>query len=81
MKQVFEKFKNMLIIHPKYQGYVCGYTDSHVILAVETDSKDFFRKLQNPLIMEEYKDVKYRYVLEDERELIKQSRNEVTKNV
>lgn len=81
MNQVFEKFKNMLVVHPKYQGFVCGYTDSHLILAVETDSKDFFRKLQNPVIMEEYKDVKYRYVLEDERELIKQSRNEVTKNV
>ena len=65
----------MLIVHPKYKGYVCGSNDSHVILAVETDNKDFFRKLQNPFIMEEYKDTKYRYVFEDERELIKQSAN------
>jgi hypothetical protein len=66
----------MLVTHKRYKGHVCGYTDSHIILAVETkDDKNFFRKLQNPYIMEEYKDTKYRYVFEDERELIKQSQN------
>jgi hypothetical protein len=66
----------MLVIHPTYQGYVCGYNEAHFILAVETkDDKNFFRKLQNPYIMEEYKDIKYRYVYEDERELIKQYSN------
>ena len=79
MEKIFNQYKNMLIVHPGYQGYVCGYNDSHVILAVETDSKDFFRKLQNPYIMDEYKDVKYRYVFEDERELIKQSNHESSK--
>lgn len=76
MEIVFNQYKNMLIIHPKYQGRVCGYNDAHIILAVETDdTKNFFRKLQNPYIMEEYKDTKYRYVFEDERELIKQFNN------
>ena len=80
METVFNKYKNMLVVHPKYQGYVCGYTDAHIILAVETkDDKNFWRKLQNPFIMEEYKDVKYRYAFEDERELIKQSKNERNK--
>ena len=79
METVFNKYKNKLVVHPKYQGYVCGYTDAHIILAVETTNKDFFRKLENPNILEEYKDVKYRYVLEDERELIKQSINERNK--
>ena len=79
MEKIFNQYENMLIVHPRYQGYVCGYNDSHVILAVETDSKDFFRKLQNPYIMDEYKDVKYRYVFEDERELIKQSTNALYK--
>ena len=75
MEKVFEKFKNMLIVHDKYQGHVCGYTLSHIILAVETkDDKNFFKKLQNPVIMDEYKDSKYRYIYEDERELIKQSK-------
>jgi len=75
MEKVFNQYKNMLVVHPKYQGHVCGYNDSHIILAVESSNKDFSRKLQNPHIMEEYKDIKYRYVFEDERELIKQSNN------
>lgn len=80
MKQIFEKFKNMQIVHDKYKGKVCGYNDSHIILAVETkDDKNFWRKLQSPTIMEEYKDVKYRYIFEDERELIKQFGNERNK--
>lgn len=79
METVFNKYKNMLVIHPSYKGYVCGYNDAHIILAVETTSKDFFRKIQAPYIMEEYKDVKYRYVLEDERELIKQFGHEGNK--
>jgi hypothetical protein len=79
METVFNKYKNMLVVHDKYQGYVCGYNDAHIILAVETKSDNFFRKLQNPYILEEYKDTKYRYVFEDERELIKQSVNERNK--
>ena len=76
MERVFNLCKGFKIVHPKYTGIVCGYTDNHFILAVETkDDKNFWRKLQNPYIMDEYKDVKYRYIFEDERELIKQSEN------
>jgi len=77
MEKLFNLYKEFVITHPKYKGVVCGYNDSHIILAVETkDDKNFFRKLQNPYIMEQYKDTKYRYVFEDERELIKQSNND-----
>lgn len=80
METVFNQYKNMLVVHNNYKGHVCGYNDSHIILAVETkDDKNFWRKLQNPFIMEEYKDVKFRYVFEDESELIKQSKNETNK--
>ena len=81
METVFNKYKNMLVVHNKYKGHVCGYNDSHIILAVETDSKDFFRKLQNPFIMEEYRDIKYRYAFEDERELIKQFKHETNTRI
>ncbi len=74
MEKVFNQYKNKLIVHPKYKGYVCGYNDSHIILAIETTSKDFFRKIQITHILEEYKDAKYRYSLEDEREIIQQSK-------
>lgn len=80
MERIFNYYKNMLVVHPKYKGYVCGYNDSHIILAVETkDDKNFWRKLQNPTIMDEYKDTKYRYIFEDERELIKQFGHEENK--
>ena len=71
MERLFEQFKHMLVVYPKYQGYVCGYNDAHFILAVETkDDKNFFRKMENPFILEEYKDTKYRYIFEDEPKLL-----------
>lgn len=76
MEKLFQQFKNMLVVYPKYQGYVCGYNDAHFIVAVETrDDKNFFRKMENPTILEEYKDTKYRYVFADESDLLKQLKN------
>ena len=67
----------MLVVYPKYQGYVCGYNDAHFIIAVETrDDKNFFRKMENPVIMEQYKDTKYRYIFADESQLLKQLKND-----
>ena len=77
MEKVFNQFKGMLIVHPKYKGHVCGYNDAHFILAVETrDDKNFFRKIENPIIMEQYKDTKYRYIFVDESQLLKQLKND-----
>jgi hypothetical protein len=76
MERLFEQFKNMLVVYPKYQGYVCGYNDAHFIVAVETrDDKNFFRKMENPTIMDQYKDTKYRYIFADESDLLKQLKN------
>jgi len=76
MEKLFEQFKNMLLVYPKYQGYVCGYNDAHFIVAVETsDVKNFFRKIESPYIMDEYKDTKYRYVFADESDILKQIKN------
>ena len=77
MKKLFDIYQKKLITHPGYKGVICGYTDVNFILAVE--GKEGFRKFsknQNTFILEEYKDAKYRYIFEDEREVIKQSRNE-----
>lgn len=82
MENLFNLFKGFIITHPGYSGVVCGYNHDHFILAVETDdNKNFFRKLENPYIMEEYKDTKYRYVFENESEILKQMKSEQTKNV
>jgi hypothetical protein len=76
MEKLFQQFKNMLVVYPNYQGYVCGYNDAHFIIAVETkDDKNFFRKIESPYIMEEYKDTKYRYVFADESDILKQIKN------
>jgi len=80
MEKLFEQFKNMLVVYPKYQGYVCGYNDAHFIIAVETrDDKNFFRKMENPVIMEQYKDTKYRYIFADESDILKQFNNDKRK--
>jgi hypothetical protein len=74
MENLFEQFKNMLVVYSNYKGYICGYNDDHFIVAVETnDSKNFFRKLENTYIMDEYKDTKYRYIFADESQLLKQA--------
>ena len=76
MEILFKKFKGTIITHPRYTGVVCGYTNNHFILAVETkDDKNFFRKLENPFILDEYKDSKYRYIFENESEIEKQIKN------
>lgn len=77
MEILFNLFKGQQIKHPNYSGVVCGYDDSRFILAVEThdDKGIFFRRLRkddNVFIMDEYKDVKYRYVYENESEILKQ---------
>ena len=74
MENLFNLFKELLITHTNYKGIVCGYDESRFIIAVETkDDKNFFRKLKyNPFILEKYKDSKYRYVYENESEILKQ---------
>jgi hypothetical protein len=80
MERLFNQYKEKVVTHPNYSGVVCGYDDSRFILAVEThdDKGIFFRRLtkhDNAFILDEYRDAKYRYVYEDEREIIKQSKN------
>ena len=74
MEEIYNELKGTLVVHNKYQGVVCGYAEAHFILAVESkDVKNFFRVLKNDFFVEEeYKDSKYRYVLEDERTIVKQ---------
>jgi len=80
MEKLFNQFKHILIVHSKYQGYVCGYNDAHFILAVETTNKDFFRMMKKEFfVLDEYKDAKYRYVYEDENAILKQINNNENK--
>jgi hypothetical protein len=83
MEHLFNLYKQKTITHSNYSGVVCGHDDSRFILAVEThdDKGIFFRRLRkddNAFILDEYKDAKYRYVYEDEREILKKIKNEST---
>ncbi len=79
MEKLFNLYKGILVIHPSYEGIVCGYDDSRFILAVETSNDiDFFRRMRkndNTYILEEYKDAKYRYVYENESVILKHIKN------
>lgn len=81
MEIVYNKFKGMEIVHKNYKGILCGYNDEHFILAVEGNPSLSFRKLPRTSVidLEQYKDVKYRYIYENESELIKQA-NEQKRN-
>lgn len=74
MKSVFDRFKGLKVENPGYTGIVCGYTDCHIILAVETKIQGkFFRTLKKDFyVEEEFKDPKYRYIFEDESTIEKQ---------
>jgi len=74
MEKLFQTFKDTLIVHESYQGVVCGYCETHFILAVETtDTFKFFRALKaDHFIEDEYKTLKYRYIFEDEKTIEKQ---------
>ncbi len=81
MEELFESFKGTMIVYPSYQGAVCGYNDSNFLIAIETKKLDpmivfkkgLFRVIsKDTFIAEEYKDQKYRYLLEDESAIIKQ---------
>ena len=78
MEKVFNQFKGMEIVHDNYKGILCGYNDEHFILAVKASSSAYaFRKLpKESVIMEDYISNKYKYVYENETELIKQSKDE-----
>lgn len=78
MEKVFNQFKGMEIVHPSYSGILCGYNDEHFILAVKASSSAFsFRKLpKESVILEDYISNKYKYVYENESELIRQYKNE-----
>lgn len=81
MEEIYEELKGTLIVHNTYQGIVCGFNDTHFILAVETKDNKFFRVLKKDFFVEdEFKDLKYRYILEDEREIVKQKKQWQQKN-
>ena len=75
MERVFKEYDGLIITHKKYKGVLCGYNEEHFIIAVEGNPDISFRKLPKSSVIpnEEYKTSKYRYIYENESEIIKQA--------
>jgi len=72
MKELFEQFLGIVIRHSKYQGVVCGYNEEHFILAIESHKPTGFSRLDAKYIAPEYNTSQYKYVYEDEAEILRQ---------
>jgi len=70
MEKLFNQFKYYRIESFDKIGTVCGYTDNHFLVAVETDSKTFFKKPKKAFILEEFDDPKFRFANVDESTLL-----------
>ena len=79
MERVFNQFKGLEIVHIGYTGVLCGYNDEHFILAIKASSSSYgFRKLpKESIIIDDYISNKYKYVYENESELIKQANEKI----
>lgn len=74
MERIFNQYKGLEITHSDYKGILCGYNDEHFILAIKASSSAYgFRKLpKESVIIDDYISSKYKYVYENESEIIKQ---------
>ena len=68
MKAVYDKYKGKFI--DSEQGYVAGYSDSHIIVAKKQNCKACFRRLdKGTYISEDFKSKDWRYVYFNEMNL------------
>jgi hypothetical protein len=73
MEIVYKRYKNKVITHNNYTATCCGYTDSNLILATTDRPNCCFRKVDKSMyIQDDFRDVKFKYVFEDEQEFLKQ---------
>lgn len=78
MKILYEKWKNKKVNYGGVFGFVCGYTDETLLIAMEFNPPYSFRKFgkQSHYISDEWKDSKYRYAYALESTLEKEYPNE-----
>lgn len=69
MERIYEKYKGKKINN----GVVCGYNETHILLAVEDNPTASFKRLYKGTFVEDkYKDKAFRYIYCDERTIEKQ---------
>lgn len=73
MEHLFKLYKGLKIKYPSYEGIICGYSDNHFIMATKsTDGRTFKRIYSHVFILDEYRNSEWRYILEDEKNILKQ---------
>lgn len=82
MRILYDKWKNKKVNYGTHFGFVCGYTPTTLVIAMETSPPYSFRKFgkEEHYITEEYKDSKYRYAYALESTLEKEYPNDVQRD-
>lgn len=72
MKRIYDEIKGKTLKYKNYEGIICGYSNTHFILAVLNKPAQSFRRFDKgsqPFIEDAYKDLKYHYVWCDEKDV------------
>lgn len=79
MQRIFEIYKNKEVFQDNLVGVVCGYTDSHLLLAIVDKTTSSFRKApkRGMYVLPEFDNGHFRYTYVLESTVIKQLGNEV----
>jgi len=82
MKILYDKWADKKVTYGGVFGFVCGYTPTTLLIAMEFNPPYSFRKFgkEEHTIAEKYKDSKYRYAYALESTLEKEHPNDVQRN-
>ncbi len=82
MRILYEHWKNKKVTYGAHHGFVCGYTDETLLIAMETNPPYSFRKFgkQEHYIEDHYKESKYRYAYALESTLEKEYPNDIQRD-
>lgn len=82
MRILYERWKNKKVTYGAHHGWVCGYTDTMLLIAMETHPNYSFRKMgkDRHFVNDQYKDSRYRYAYCLESTLEKEYPNDVQRD-
>ena len=74
MQIIYKRIKGKSLKYESYEGVICGYSDTKLVLATLDSPGCSFRKTdkEKMFIEEEFRDTKYRYCWANESEVYNQ---------
>jgi hypothetical protein len=78
MELIYNKYKDYKVKYKGGSAYVCGYTSSHLIGAIQADLQFTFKKPKNGSFIDttNYDHISYHFCYIDESTILKQIREE-----